>query len=64
MTPYGRGEQWQDTPEGWPDGDGPCWYWRVDVDGNPTWGGTGRPAPQWTRPGATAETTLGRHGNH
>ena len=64
MTPYGRGEAWQDNPEGWPEGQGPCWYWRSDADGNATWGPTGRPAPQWTRPGATAETTLGRSGDH
>ena len=64
MTPYGRREAWQDVPEGWPEGDGPCWYWRTDVDGNPTWGGTGRPVPQWTRPGVTPEQTLGRHGHH
>ncbi|GAA1856911.1 DUF899 family protein [Myceligenerans crystallogenes] len=64
MTPYGRRESWQEVPDGWPEGDGPCWYWRTDVDGNATWGGTGRPAPQWTRPGVTAEATLGRHGHH
>ncbi|MFF7156919.1 DUF899 family protein [Streptomyces sp. NPDC008139] len=64
MTPYGRGEAWQDTPEGWPEGNGPCWYWRADVDGNATWGPTGRPVPQWTRPGVTAEQTLGRSGEH
>lgn len=63
MTPYGRGEAWQDTPEGWPEGNQPCWYWRCDVDGHATWGGTGRPAPQWTRPGATPEQTLGRQGD-
>jgi predicted dithiol-disulfide oxidoreductase (DUF899 family) len=64
MTPYGRGEAWQDTPDGWPEGRGPCWYWRSDADGNPTWGETSRPVPQWTRPGATAAETLGRHGPH
>ncbi|MFF7198860.1 DUF899 family protein [Streptomyces sp. NPDC008079] len=64
MTPYGRREAWQDTPEGWPEGNGPCWYWRADVDGNATWGPTGRPVPQWTRPGVTAEQTLGRGGEH
>jgi predicted dithiol-disulfide oxidoreductase (DUF899 family) len=63
LTPYGRMERWQDYPEGWPEGHDPCWYWRLDVDGNPTWGPTGRPAPQWTRPGVTAETTLGREGH-
>ncbi|MFF6960395.1 DUF899 family protein [Streptomyces sp. NPDC008317] len=64
MTPYGRREAWQDTPEGWPEGNGPCWYWRADVDGNATWGPTSRPVPQWTRPGVTAEQTLGRGGEH
>jgi predicted dithiol-disulfide oxidoreductase (DUF899 family) len=64
MTPYGRGEAWQDNPDGWPEGNSPCWYWRSDADGNFTWGETGRPVPQWTRPGATPETTLGRHGMH
>jgi hypothetical protein len=29
----------------------------------PRWGPTGRPVPQWTRPGATPEETLGRHGH-
>ncbi|RSN63772.1 DUF899 family protein [Actinomadura sp. WAC 06369] len=62
MTPYGRGEAWQDNPEGWPEGDVPCWYWRSDADGNATWGPTSRPVPQWTRPGAAPVDTLGRHG--
>lgn len=64
MTPYGRGEAWQDNPEGWPEGHDPCWYWRSDSAGNPTWGPTGRPVPQWTRPGAAPAETLGRHGHH
>jgi hypothetical protein len=64
LTPYGRREAWQDAPEGWPAGNHACWYWRLDVNGEPTWGPTGRPAPQWTRPGATPEETLGRHGDH
>ena len=64
LTPYGRREAWQDTPEGWPAGNHACWYWRLDVNGEPTWGPTGRPAPQWTRPGATPEETLGRPGDH
>lgn len=64
MTPYGRGESWQDNPEGWPEGRHACWYWRADADGNATWGPTGRPVPQWTRPGATAVETLGRQGHH
>jgi predicted dithiol-disulfide oxidoreductase (DUF899 family) len=75
MTPYGRGEAWEDKPEGWPvlgavleghpsEKGQACWYWRTDADGHATWGPTGRPAAQWTRPGATPETTLGRQGGH
>jgi predicted dithiol-disulfide oxidoreductase (DUF899 family) len=64
MTPYGRGEAWQDNPEGWPEGRHPCWYWRSDADGNATSGPTSRPAAQWTRPGATPVETLGRQGHH
>ena len=64
MTPYGRGEAWQDNPEGWPAGNNPCWYWRSDADGNATWGPTSRPVPQWSRPGATPVETLGRQGDH
>jgi predicted dithiol-disulfide oxidoreductase (DUF899 family) len=60
MTPYGRGEQWEDNPDGWPEGRHSCWSWCADADGNPTWGPTSRPVPQWTRPGATPVTTLGR----
>jgi len=71
MTPYGRGEAWEDNPEGWPvigdvleghpSGRGQaCWYWRSDADGVATWGPTSRPVPQWTRPGATPVKTLGR----
>jgi predicted dithiol-disulfide oxidoreductase (DUF899 family) len=64
MTPYGRREAWQDTPEGWPDGNGPGWFWRADADGNAVWGPTSRPIPQWTRPGATAVEPLGGNGHH
>jgi predicted dithiol-disulfide oxidoreductase (DUF899 family) len=64
MTPYGRGEAWQASPEGWPEGHDPCWYWRSDAAGNATWGPTSRPVPQWTRPGATPVEALGRHGHH
>lgn len=60
MTPYGRGEEWEDNPDGWPAGRHSCWSWCADADGNPTWGPTSRPVPQWTRPGATPVTTLGR----
>jgi predicted dithiol-disulfide oxidoreductase (DUF899 family) len=64
MTPYGRGETWEDNPEGWPEGRSACWSWRSDADGVATWGPTSRPVPQWARPGATPVETLGRHGNH
>ncbi|ONI79799.1 hypothetical protein ALI144C_23960 [Actinosynnema sp. ALI-1.44] len=64
MTLYGRGEAWEDKPDGWPAGNHACWYWRTDADGNSHWGPTSRPVPQWTRPGVTAELTLGRHGGH
>ncbi|GIF40226.1 DUF899 family protein [Actinoplanes xinjiangensis] len=63
MTVYGRGEAWQDNPDGRAADQDPCWYWRIDGNGDPTWGPTGRPAPQWSRPGVTAETTLGRDGH-
>ena len=65
LTPYGRGEAWQDHPDdhpdGRPEGQRPGWFWRSDADGNATWGETSRPTPQWTRPGATPVETLGRH---
>ena len=74
MTPYGRGEAWEDNPEGWPViGDvregrrrGPPGLLvpRADADGVATWGPTGRPVPRWTRPGATPVETLGRQGHH
>jgi predicted dithiol-disulfide oxidoreductase (DUF899 family) len=64
MTPYGRGEAWEDNPEGWPEGRQACWYWRSDADDVATWGPTSRPVPQWTRPGATPVETLGRKGDH
>ena len=64
LTAFGRREAWQDMPAGRIAERDACWFWRTDVDGNPTWGPTGRPAAQWTRPGATAQTTLGRTGMH
>jgi predicted dithiol-disulfide oxidoreductase (DUF899 family) len=64
MTPYGRGEDWEDNPAGWPEGRHACWSWRSDADGNPTWGPTSRPVSQWIRPGAGPAQTLGRNGDH
>jgi predicted dithiol-disulfide oxidoreductase (DUF899 family) len=58
MTPYGRREAWEDNPDGWPDGHSSSWSWSADADGNATWGPTGRPVPQWTRPGATRLETV------
>jgi predicted dithiol-disulfide oxidoreductase (DUF899 family) len=63
-TPYGRGEAWEDKPEGWPKGNHACWYWRSDADGNAVWGESSRPVPQWTRPLATPVKTLGRSDDH
>ena len=62
--PGGRGEAWEDNPEGWPEGRSASWSWRSDADGNATGGPASRPVPQWTRPGATPVETLGRHGHH
>ena len=39
MTPYGRGEAWEDNPEGWP-------------EGRPTRAGTGARTPTASPPGA------------
>lgn len=64
MTFGGRGETWEDHPEEGPELRDACWYWRTDADGNPTWGPTGRPTPQWTRPSAYPAESLGRHGPH
>lgn len=64
MTPYGRGEDWEEVPADWPAGRHACWSWRTDAEGVPTGGGTSRPLPQWERPGATPVTTLGRHEQH
>ncbi|MBM7790822.1 DUF899 family protein [Tenggerimyces flavus] len=61
LTPYGRREAWEENPDGWPEGRDTCWYWRTDAEGRAGWDPTSRPVPQWTRPGATPEKTLGRH---
>lgn len=64
MTVWGRREDWEDSPEGWPEQNPACWSWRSDENGTPTWGENSRPVPQWTRPGAEPVTTLGRRGGH
>jgi predicted dithiol-disulfide oxidoreductase (DUF899 family) len=57
MSARGRMEAWQDTPEGWPEGRNPGWFWRTHEDGvGNDWTG-GRPAVQWSRPGAGAVTS-------
>ncbi|GAA2228754.1 DUF899 family protein [Promicromonospora sukumoe] len=61
MTARGRMESWQDSPAGWPEGKAPGWFWRADEDGvGNSWSG-GRPAIQWSRPGATPVTTPAHH---
>src|SRR5437773_8157196 len=75
MTPYGRGEAWEDNPEGWPvigavregspsERGQACWYWRSYAQGVAPRGQTSRPLPHWTRPGVGPVATLGRHGHH
>lgn len=39
LTPYGRQESWEDSPDGWPHHDQAGSWWRRD----------GRPVAQWTR---------------
>ncbi|GAB3795187.1 DUF899 family protein [Humibacter antri] len=43
MTVYGRREQWEDSPDGWP---------QPDAVGADWWRQNGRPVGQWTRLGA------------
>lgn len=60
MTVRGRTEEWQDYPEGWPEGRGPGLFWRADENGvGNGWNG-GRPSAQWSRPGATS-VAAGKH---
>lgn len=50
MTAYGRQEEWEDSPAGWPQS--PTFTaWRTD----------GRPTPQWSRPGATPVAASAHH---
>lgn len=42
LTPYGRQETWEDSPDGWPQQDEASSWWRRD----------GRPVAQWTRTNA------------
>jgi len=41
LTVYGRQEEWEESPDGWPQHATGTW-----------WKHAGRPVPQWTRPGA------------
>jgi hypothetical protein len=61
MTPRGRLETWQDSPEGWPESRASFWFWTADEDGIGNGGNGGRPTAQWSRPGAT---TVVAHGSH
>ncbi len=54
MTAYGRREEWEDSPEGWPQFSTYS-FMRTDEHGAPMGPRDGgRPVPQWTRPGVTA----------
>lgn len=64
MTPRGRLEAWQDSPDGWPEGGVPGWFWRADENGAGngfTGGRPGRPSVQWSRPGATPVAAREHH---
>ncbi|MFJ9082164.1 DUF899 family protein [Streptomyces sp. NPDC102384] len=53
LTPYGRQELWEDSPEGWPQGQGePVEDIRLSADG--------RPIPHWPRLAAGHSDDLGR----
>ncbi|TCC62146.1 DUF899 domain-containing protein [Kribbella pittospori] len=63
LTAYGRREQWEDSPEGWPQE--PTYsFWRTDAQGNRVGLGQGRPTPQWTRPNVTSATSQTPHHCH
>ncbi len=51
MTRPGRGEAWEEGPEGRPEGRHACWYWRSDAGGNPTWDEASRPCRSGPGPG-------------
>lgn len=53
-TVFGRGETWEDSPEGWPQPWAPSGIWLKD----------GRPVPQWSRPGVTAAAPGAHAGHH
>jgi hypothetical protein len=53
LTAYGRREQWEDSPEGWPQLPTHS-VMRTDEQGTPVGVRGGRPVVQWTRPGVTA----------
>lgn len=53
LTAYGRQEDWEDSPVGWPQGRTGSW-WKWD----------GRPVPQWTRPGAAPAAGTGSKTGH
>lgn len=61
MTARGRLEAWQDSPEGWPAGRTPGWFWKSDEDGAGNGWTGGRPTAQWARPGATPVVAHGGH---
>lgn len=63
LTAYGRREEWEDSPQGWPQE--PTYsFWRTDESGRRVGLGHGRPTPQWTRPGVTSDGASGAHHCH
>ena len=50
LTAYGRREQWEDSPEGWPQFPTHS-VMRTDEHGPPVGVSGGRPVVQWTRRG-------------
>lgn len=53
MTAYGRREEWEDSPDGWPQLPTHS-FLRTDERGAPMGPRNGgRPVPEWTRPGVT-----------
>ncbi|MFE5338153.1 DUF899 family protein [Isoptericola sp. NPDC056573] len=53
LTAYGRQEEWEDSPAGWPQHPTATW-----------WKDRGRPVPQWSRPEAAPYDPHAAHGHH
>ena len=63
MTAYGRREEWEDSPEGWPQFPTHS-FLRTDEHGAPMGPRKGgRPVPQWTRPGVISSGSAYKPGS-